>query len=161
MVTIQMVEMKENKHEVELFKVKWSKFPNANVLVKPIVNWSKQFNGVHKRNRKEPRYQYVICDRPWNFLVVKSDGTVPFCAHDIGCEHKIGDVNREPIEKIWNAKEMQSYRNLVAQGKHSFELCSNCEYCYARPRNFIGNVAIVLLDMLSIVKILFVLGYKK
>jgi len=160
MVTIQMIEMDENRSEVQLFKNRWMKHPNANVFVKPMVDWSDQYNKVVK-HETGARYKQIVCDRPWNWLIVKSDGTIPICAHDIGCNYPIGDANNEDIFDIWNSRQMQAYRRKVAKGKQGFELCSSCDYHPARKRNIAGNMALVFLDMLTISKLLFAFGYKK
>jgi len=160
MVTIQMIEMEENRSEVQLFRKRWGMYPNANVLIKPVVDWSDQYNKVVK-HETGARYKEIVCDRPWNWLVVKSDGTIPLCPHDVGCNYPIGDANEENIFDIWNSSRMQAYRGELAKGKEGFDLCSSCDYHPARKRNMAGSVALMCFDMLTMTKLLFALGYKK
>jgi len=57
----------------------------------------------------------VRCKLPWKkiFIDASGDGAArPDCL----CEHSIGNINTDTIEKIWNSEVMQSYRQRLVQG---------------------------------------------
>lgn len=57
----------------------------------------------------------LACKLPWKkiFIDASGDGAArPDCL----CEHSIGNIYTESVEKIWNSEVMQSYRQRLAQG---------------------------------------------
>jgi len=153
MVSLQFIIMEENESEVEQFIQQWRK-EDVNIIIKPRVNW-------FAKNINELKYPDVLCDRPWYWMTIKSDGTVPVCADDIGCEYPVGNITSSTLEDLWNSEQMRNFRSLVRGGKQNHPLCSTCDYAPAHPLNFLGLCAYVFFDMLSVAKLLFWKGYKK
>ena len=153
LVTIQMIEMEENRHEVDEFVRYWSQF-NANIIVKPLVNWD-------IRNVGDMLYPSIRCDRPWYWLFIRSTGLVPPCGHDFNMKAVFGDLNINSVEDVWNSSVAQQFRVSVKNGKKGHPICSRCDYAPAIKRGLPGNLAQTSLDMLTICKILFWTGYYK
>ncbi len=153
MVTLQFVKMPQNSHEVDSFVSKWSN-KDVNILIKPVVNW-------FAKDEEDLLYPDVSCDRPYYWMTVKSDGSVPVCADDVGIDYRVGNINNSSAEELWNSSVMCDFRGKAVKGKKHHELCAKCDYTPSRPLNPIGLAGLAALDMLSIVKILFWLGYKR
>ncbi|MBS13506.1 MAG: hypothetical protein CME19_18145 [Gemmatimonadetes bacterium] len=166
MATVQFIEMEENRQEADAFLARWGRYEDVNVFVKAIVNWFTDDSDLVPHPEfsevgNSLRYPDLVCDRPWFWMIVKSTGLVPLCAHDIPPDYVIGDANMQSLDDIWNSEQMRSYREMVAKGKPYHPLCKSCDYCPARPHTTTGNLALASLDMLSVAKILFSVGYKK
>ncbi|OVE76423.1 hypothetical protein BVX97_00870 [bacterium E08(2017)] len=153
LVTIQAIEMEENKHEMDEFREFWSKF-DANLIIKPMINWD--IKGV-----EDMKYPDVMCDRPWYWLFVRSTGLVPPCGHDYEMKAVFGDLNKNTVSEIWNSEAAQKFRESLRGGKKGHYVCSHCDYAPARKRGLVGNTAQTSLDMLTICKMLFWMGYHK
>lgn len=70
----------------------------------------------------------TICDYPWRTTVILWDGRVVPCCLDFNGELALGDVNRNTIAEVWNAK---AYRGLRRDFKRlsyrGYPLCAACE----------------------------------
>ena len=57
-----------------------------------------------------PRRGHLPCDAPWTSVVITGDGDVRAC-----CMPKtvVGNLNEEPLERIWNGERMQAFRAAV------------------------------------------------
>ena len=152
-ITIQMVVQDFNQHEVNEFVAQWSAY-NVNVLYKPVRNW-------YAASFADLLYPNIICDRPWYQLIVRSDGTITLCPSDIELRNPLGNIKKDRISDIWNSEKMVRFREKVLLGKKTYEFCSRCDYAPARPRTLFGNTGLALLDMYSIIRLLYIFGYKK
>ncbi len=152
-VTVQMIEMAENKHEVNAFRNYWSQY-DVNVIVKPMIKWD-------VKDVDDLKFPNILCDRPWYWLNIKSDGLVPPCGHDLQRDVLYGDLNTQTVEEVWNSPAAQEFRESVKKGKKEHPVCSHCDYAPARKRGIAGNCAQTVFDMLTIAKILFLIGYNK
>ena len=69
----------------------------------------------------------VPCMRLWTGLNVHFDGTVVPCCIDYNEEIKLGNVNTQSLEEIWNGEPFRLLRLKHAQGKwNEVHLCKNC-----------------------------------
>lgn len=67
------------------------------------------------------------CMRLWTGLNVHFDGTVVPCCIDYNEEIKLGNVNTQTLEEIWNSEPYRLLRLKHAQGKwNEIPLCKNC-----------------------------------
>jgi len=153
MVTIQMIEMEENKHEADRFRKFWSQF-DTNIIIKPLVNWN-------IKNSKDMLHPSIKCDRPWYWLFIRSTGLVPPCGHDFEMKAVFGNLKENSVGEVWNSQQAQEFRASMIKGKEGHPVCSRCDYAPARKRGLWGNSAQICFDMLTICKILFLVGYNK
>lgn len=73
---------------------------------------------------------YGRCYQVWDFIMIHSDGNISPCNGIFPTENiGVGNILKEPIEKIWNAPRYRELRRLVRTGK--LEYCNFCEagYC--------------------------------
>lgn len=72
---------------------------------------------------------HIACPRPFMALVISSNGSVLMCTHDYPRATKVGDVNNNTLEEIWNSRELFEFRKMHLLGnKHENMLCRNCDW---------------------------------
>ena len=77
---------------------------------------------------------HIACPRPFMAFVVSSNGSVLMCTHDYPRATKIGDVNNNTLEQIWNSRELFEFRKMHLLGnKHENSLCKNCDWYRLLP----------------------------
>ena len=67
------------------------------------------------------------CYMPKVRLSVRSDGTVHPCCTVPGMSMKIGDINRQTLDSIWNGPAMKKIRESHLDGTwHKNKICEEC-----------------------------------
>jgi len=51
-----------------------------------------------------------MCKHPWMSMTIKSNGEVAMCMEDFNNEIILGDVRREPLNRIWNGERYAQFR---------------------------------------------------
>lgn len=152
MCTVQMIEMQENRHEMDDFKAKWAQH-DVNVLVKPLVDWSD--DATQKRSTS------FICDKLWYWMKIQSDGKVYPCGHDFDKRHYLGDIYRESLSDIWRGERYIAFRKNMINGWQAIDICRQCGYSPPRKRDIINNIGFCFFDNFTLTKLIFQFGYKK
>ena len=119
-----------NKHEAELFRKKW-KGKSDKVLVTFARDWAGQLkvNGGSKQPLRTSDRN--ICKTPWNDLVILQDGTVTLCCSDYEGLVKMGNLNSQTLDEVWNGKKFVHYRQCLREGRRGeLKLC-NCCHSYS------------------------------
>jgi radical SAM protein with 4Fe4S-binding SPASM domain len=70
-------------------------------------------------------YKFKFCERPFNWLVVKWDGTVSFCCIDWFGKYSLGNA-RNGATDIWNSNKFNKLRERVNVDDNVLELCNIC-----------------------------------
>ena len=65
------------------------------------------------------------CNDPWEFVYVRANGDVLPCCHSL---HRMGNVNEQPLDAIWNGPRYRSFRGLLA----STSPLPVCRECFVR-----------------------------
>jgi len=99
-ISVQYSVMKENVHEVELFKEHWKQY-GADVKVRPLMEWGavgtvKTDTIVHTSDFR------IAC--PWanNTMCIHADGTVVACAVDYDANVKAANIKDCSIQEAWD-----------------------------------------------------------
>jgi len=67
----------------------------------------------------------IPCYEPWEFVYFRSDGHIgPCCVNDI----KLGDLNTQSFENIWNSNTYQNFRKMVNTTRSNV----NCAQCMGK-----------------------------
>lgn len=66
------------------------------------------------------------CFLPFYKMFINWDGNVGLCSNDWNVSKVMGNVNREPIHKIWESSYMNSYRNMLAKNRRDMSPCLSC-----------------------------------
>jgi radical SAM protein with 4Fe4S-binding SPASM domain len=128
-VSLQMIEMSLNKHEIELFTSRWDLNDGLNLTIKPLCNYANQVKNINNLgNFQENSYKSrKVCVEPWRGLVIGWDGTVVPCCNDFDYKCELGDVKKNSLQEIWNSEKMQELRKCQSNGtQKSNELCKGC-----------------------------------
>jgi len=121
---LQFIEMKENKHEVDDFIYRWSKFDNLIINIKICETWAGTVKGhelVKIENEKFP------CPKLWYSISIFSDGSIGICCRDYDKFVVVGDAKKERIYDVWHSKKMKTLRKFHIEKQ--FEKISLCKDC--------------------------------
>lgn len=67
------------------------------------------------------------CYIAWLHARVRLDGTVQAC---LTCDHKLGDLNRQSLEEIWNGAGYRRFRRVLSQrSPAALKGACDCSYC--------------------------------
>ena len=85
---------------------------------------------VEKRQGKnKSHYVRQYCEFPWTSVTILVDGSVVPCTQDINGTWVFGNINKEPLESIWNNPKFNEFRNMHITGTFPEEfMChSKCD----------------------------------
>ena len=66
------------------------------------------------------------CFYPFYKMLIDWNGDVLFCSNDWGREIVVGNVMKQPLDRIWLSDEMFEIRRRLAQGDRSRSPCDKC-----------------------------------
>ena len=111
------------------FATEWKK-KGADIFLGPLWNragWYKEEfdtkrKGMLKTNDPHP------CAKPWQQIAVEHDGEVVLCSLDYKHQVKIGNINDNTIEEIWNNEIMRKYQDGQNNKEKlcDLDLCKDC-----------------------------------
>jgi radical SAM protein with 4Fe4S-binding SPASM domain len=73
----------------------------------------------------KPQISPTVCAVPWMHLNFEPNGKVVPCCLTSTYNYFAGDLNKEPIDEIWNSKNMKILRKEMMCGKEP-EICHKC-----------------------------------
>ena len=121
-IQVQFIEMNENEHELEAFKVYWLT-RGATLKVRKKLSWGSKF----ETPLNVPKEDRIPC--PWaiTMMHVFWDGRVPRCPGDTEGEEGVGNAWDEPLIVLW--ERLGKYREMHLQYKFDElpERCRNCK----------------------------------
>jgi len=119
--TMQILLMKETKHEVLNFIKFATKLGVDQIVIKRTHAWGHEVESWKKVILKP-------CKAPWSSVVILWDGTVSLCCRDYNAEFPLGNLNSQSLKEIWNGARMQYVRKLMARGmRYKIPPCTYCE----------------------------------
>ncbi len=133
--TMSMVVTDQNKHEVEAYFKKWSRYLMPG-LDRVTFLYATNYAGVSDLSfcdNNNPRILRIPCGRLWNKMIsVGVNGDIILCCWDYDVDNKIGNVLEEgSFRNFWNNSKMQYFRKLHIDGKFDqIPLCKNCDDNY-------------------------------
>ncbi|MBS1875765.1 MAG: SPASM domain-containing protein [Acidobacteria bacterium] len=138
-IVVQMVRLERNSGEVDDFVKFWSAVPGVDqVRVKEDETNLLQPEGGHR-----PEDWTHPCHYLWRGPVyVKHNGDVyPCCQSYMLDGAPLGNVEKTPLEQIWNSDEMQRMRRLHADGRGGeIGICSRCLTTIPHPVLVAGSL---------------------
>jgi radical SAM protein with 4Fe4S-binding SPASM domain len=140
MVSVQMIHMPQNKHEVDLFLAKWrgvADFTGISGLVSRLSSVS--FVQIQQDNS----WQQTPCSYLWRQMPIWSDGTVALCCDDWDGKGELGNLNHDTIKNIWNNPERKRLREIHMAGRSAeIKLCDDCRQPREGPWWFQNKVVV-------------------
>lgn len=125
-VVVQMIDFKYTNNEIDLFKSKFSKYPDIHIKIKDFSNWAQQVDDINNLSTDEIPISNSKCFEPWRALTIYWDGTVVPCCNDFDGAYILGNVKHSTIKSIWNDERMQELRKNHNVNKSSVDLCTFC-----------------------------------
>jgi len=134
MTAVSFVRMKDNERELDDFVKFWK--GRVDYLI--IREYLSPYGGSSpeafdkKKLFAESRHSAkdFRCNKPWQRLGIRSDGTaLPCCAfHAVNIP--VGNVYHQSIEEIWNSEKMRNLRRLHKEGRYfDNRTCLECAAC--------------------------------
>jgi radical SAM protein with 4Fe4S-binding SPASM domain len=74
----------------------------------------------------------VFCMAPWSHIHVTPAGNAYPCCLINGNTSVLGNVNKEPLSKIWNSEQLREIRVAMLNNQQH----KSCDWCYVKERDF-------------------------
>lgn len=76
-----------------------------------------------------PRAVKARCAKPFRELSIKYDGAVSLCCSDWRRVTEFGNINRTPVDVIWNEELFAAARRILITGERDkIKVCSGCDH---------------------------------
>jgi len=128
-VRIRMVEMDENRDEIQAWADYWRPFLREGDRLQsmPAHTWS----GLIAQEREEN--VRVLSDKPcvspFSSMAINYDGLVQLCDSDVRQKVMLGDVNTQKIQDIWQSDAFRRIRELHATAqRNQIDICQGCDH---------------------------------
>lgn len=126
-ISLVLVELDENKHEIKEFYEKWRGKVN-DIKILNMRNWT---SNIDKENTKESINSRKLIRRPclllWTKLVIDWNGDVVLCCDDWNHKVVLGNLKKDTIERIWKGDKLNYIRyKHLHRDFNNLELCSKC-----------------------------------
>lgn len=136
---VKIMDMKENKNEVEQVVDYWRQ-RGAWTCVRRLISWGGAAENVHidvDSNR-------VACGNAVGILPITWDGIAVNCVMDVDAKYPSGDVNRESIKEIWLRRNRYLVeKHMSHQWNELPKICHGCnDWMIVGEQRFdeLGNV---------------------
>lgn len=121
-IEIKIMEMEENKHEIQQVLDYW-RARGAWTTTRRLISWA----GMCEDIAPEVNVDRVACGNAVGILPITWDGKAVNCVMDVDAKFVCGDVNEESIKDIWSKRN----ENMVIKHmEHRFDelpdICKNC-----------------------------------
>ena len=123
-IEIKVMEMEENKHEVDLIMNYWRE-KGAWTTKRRLISWGGKCDNLLKIGGGIDR---IACGNAVGILPITWDGKAVNCVMDIDAEYICGDVNKESISDIWLRRNERMVKyHLSHEWDKLPEICRNCD----------------------------------
>lgn len=137
---IQFIVLKHNEHQIpEIEKLskdlcinklalKTAQLENTETGKKllPTNNTYSRYSIEKDGNLKRKKVVKNKCWRAFTGAVIAANGDVLPCSYDKNGEHAFGNINTEPLAKIWKNKKAMAFRKQLLLNRSQFDMCCNC-----------------------------------
>lgn len=127
-IRIRMVEMEENKDEIDAFKTYWEKYVSN---IDKVQTMPQLVNKLWKEEC-ETKNMELPCVSVFSTLAIDVDGNICICCMDTNKEIILGNIKNISLQSVWRGEQIQNIRMKHLEGK-KFEIpiCKNCN-CWQR-----------------------------
>ncbi|MDP2947732.1 MAG: radical SAM/SPASM domain-containing protein, partial [Nanoarchaeota archaeon] len=136
-VSVDMVQTKFNKGEIELFKAQWQGLADE-VMVRPLHVWGgevidKDLLNYSRNTLSADKISRRPCFYLWKSMFISQDGKVALCCVDAECESGYGNITTSSIKEIWQGEQIKKLRKLHLCGEFDkIPLCGRCNFYLAK-----------------------------
>lgn len=139
-IIIQFLVVSKNEHQLKEMKVLAKSLGVDALRFKTAqLNDYKNGNDLMPANNKFSRYKrqkngsYSIknqllnhCWKLWHSSVITWDGKVVPCCFDKDARHRLGDLQTDSFQKIWQGERYRQFRNTILKSRKEIDICVNC-----------------------------------
>lgn len=135
---IQMVALDQNMDEREAFLALKERYPEEDVYVYISGNYgfgdSSLIQETDGCEAPLPDPEAAYCNAPFDDIVYLWNGDVVLCCYDHDGFNVIGNINEEPLERIWQGERIRRIREIFERRETAgLPLCGKC---FLAPHNF-------------------------
>ncbi len=121
-VEVKVMEMEENRHEVDQILAYWRQ-RGAWTTTRRLISWA----GMCEDIKPKAQTSRVACANAVGILAITWDGKAVNCVMDVDAQYVCGDVTQSSVKDIW----IQRNRDMVSKHmEHRFEelpeICQSC-----------------------------------
>lgn len=135
LTAVSFVRMSVNEHEMDAFIAFWRDKVDY-ILIREYLSPYGKSSPVFFKDKKKlfANKRHMIrnfrCDKPWQRLAIRSDGTALPCCVFYATHLPVGNVFKQSIDEIWHSDKMRSLRSLHKKGEYyKNKTCRECAIC--------------------------------
>jgi len=103
--------------------------PSPDQMVGNLVPGQETWQAYAYQDGARVRRTDFICQEPFWFPTLLSDGTVVACEQDFNAQHPMGKVTpQNSFSEIWRGEHAKSVRKLIRDDGAQVSFCRNCPY---------------------------------
>jgi radical SAM protein with 4Fe4S-binding SPASM domain len=139
-IIVQFLVFRHNEHQIKAIKHLAKKWGADDVVLKSIQVENKEeaekllpLNRHFSRYKKDSEGNYFIdknypvnCFRLRSIAVFTHEGEMLPCCYDKNGEFSIGNINEQPVERLWKKDRFMRFRKVVWRSKDVPVICRNC-----------------------------------
>ena len=111
-VRVSFCALKENAHEVDLFKKKWiHEVDSVEIQKEQSIDVYEKLKEINSNQSNVKTLKKYNCNKPWGDLAIYSDGSVGPCCNLVGRMTPIGNIKNNTVTEIWNGTKMNEIRD--------------------------------------------------
>lgn len=139
-VVWQFIVFKHNQHQIAEVKALGKKvgvdevriktaqvydFKDGHTLIPDIEKYSRyKKNSFGKFEIKNKLLNQ--CWRMWQGCVITWDGKIVPCCFDKDAKYKLGDLENQSFQSVWQSQEYNRFRQSILKGRNKIDICTNC-----------------------------------
>lgn len=120
------------------FAALFAGLPVDRINVIPAHTWAGAFKDDDSLKAPAKSGEYFPCKFLWCSMAIAWNGDVVACCNDLFGEVRLGSINEQTLQEVWNSHEMQRFRQALGAARFTeYPVCSDCDVPYnhnnARP----------------------------
>lgn len=124
LVSIFMIVMPQNEHEVDAFLKKWTGVADQVGL----YGVNPRAGGIDIKAQEYDNWQTTPCYLLWSQMPILSDGSQGMCCDDWNAEVGMGNANDTSIQELWQTQARTRFQRIhLGGGNASMPLCAACK----------------------------------
>jgi radical SAM protein with 4Fe4S-binding SPASM domain len=130
-IVINIVDYGKTEQEIRSVIESWAPLVDQVVVLPCITTSLHQLAGEKyyaDAGKRELMKKVPYCNSPFTFMAISWDGKVTACCNEFAFLMKLGNINNQSIEEIWNGKGYNEFRKMAITNKFTILPCNTCDY---------------------------------
>jgi len=141
-IQVSTVDIEEYRAEQEEFIRFWLQYADR-VRVYAEHSSDGSFGSISRELLKPGKDERKPCKKVYSDIIIYWDGKTALCNHDWDNRLRLGNVNEQSIQEIWNSQEYEKVRRMHETACFSDDIvCKNCDHwqVYYTQEQFLGRL---------------------